>query len=252
MFGSYVNVASTSSLARVIVRKEVFVGRVVWGIPTDFVDAIQRSYPLSRAVESGTYQGESAVLLAKRFDEVITIEGDNNLALAAARRLAGYPGVRVVQGDSREVLPAIVKGLDAPALFWLDSHYCGRGTYGADWQCPVIEEIGAVASSDFPHVMLIDDARLFLTPPPRVLKTRQWPSVNDIFRLIERGNVRRHILIHDDVIAAIPLDMFPPVEAWLLDIADSRFAAEQRLPLEYLRRLRKRLGGLVGRFTGPG
>lgn len=227
-------------------------GSVVWGIPTDFVDAIQRAYPLTRAVETGTYRGESAALLAKRFDEVITIEGDKNLALTATRRLANYSGVRVVQGDSREVLPAIVEGLDAPALFWLDSHYCGRGTYGADWQCPVIEEIEAVISSDFQHVMLIDDARLFLTPPPRVLNTRQWPSVNDIFRLIEGGAVRRHIFIHDDVIAAVPLEMFPSVEEWLLDIADARFAAEQRLPLEYLRRLRKRLGGLVGRFTRAG
>lgn len=225
-------------------------GSVHWGIPESFVDAILAAGSFETAIETGTYRGASAAVLARRFREVITIEGDADLAAAACIRFASNSQVRVLQGDARHLLPGIVEHLEAPALFWLDSHYCGRGTFGAEDQCPVLDEIRSVVQSPIPHVLLIDDARFFLSPPPRLLDTSQWPSIDGICRAIDGGTARRHVVIHDDVIAAIPLDAFRRVEPWLLDRADARFAAGERTLRPRLRRLANRLNRVARRLTG--
>lgn len=225
-------------------------GSVRWGIHEAFLDAVRGAGRYDTAIETGTYRGASTAVLACRFREVISIEGDPDLAAAAMARLARSANVRVLEGDSRTLLPGIVDGLAAPALFWLDSHYCGRGTFGARDQCPVIDELRAVVGSPIPHVILVDDARLFLKPPPRALETRQWPSIDGICRAIDAGRVRRHVVVHDDVIAAIPTDSFARVETWLLDVADARFAAGERSLRARLRRMADRIRRAARRLVG--
>lgn len=228
------------------------IGNVNWGIPESCIDVILAACRIDTAVETGTYMGSSTELLAQRCREVITIEGDQALAAAATRRLGRLKNVRVLQADSRAVLPEIVRGLQRPALFWLDSHYCGRGTFGATAQCPVLDELGAVVGSALPHVILIDDARLFLSPPPRVLDAGQWPSIDAICRTIDDGVVRRRVVIHDDVIIAVPESLFPQFERWLLDVADARFMSGERTLRSRWRRFVVRLGipRLLGRAFG--
>jgi hypothetical protein len=203
-------------------------GSVSWGIPPKCLDVVLATCRIDAAVETGTYMGDSTELLAQRCREVITIEGDAALAAAATRRLARWSHVRVLQADSRAVLPDVVGALERRALFWLDSHYCGQGSFGSTAQCPVLDELACVVASSLPHVIFVDDARLFLAPPPRRLDTVQWPSIDAICRTIEAGRVHRRVVIHDDVILAVPDELFPPVEQWLLDVADARARAGSR------------------------
>lgn len=222
-------------------------GRVTWGIPDRLLHVVVSAGGLTAAVETGTHRGTSTRLLARRFPQVVTIEADATLAHEAAIGLADLGGVRVVHGDSRDVLPGLVADLTRPALFWLDGHFCGSGTYGRDRQCPVLAEIATIIASPVPHVVLIDDARLFLAPPPRPLDPLQWPSIADICRAIDGGIVPRHVAVHDDVVMAMPEPVYAGVGPWLVDAADEREAAPHRT---IRARLRRRLHRLVGRGAG--
>jgi hypothetical protein len=59
----------------------------------------------------------------KVFSSIISIELDGKLAQAEKQRFSGQTHIRVIQGDSAQVLPKIIKDLKEPALIWLDGHY---------------------------------------------------------------------------------------------------------------------------------
>lgn len=216
-------------------------GAVTWGIPTPIVDLLRTTAGIRACVETGTFRGDSTEVLAGRFDRVITVEASPTLAAAAERRLRKFPNVQVRHGDSRTTLPAIVAELAEPTLFWLDSHYCGSETHGASRQCPVLEEIAAVVFAAPAHVLLIDDARLFLKPPPRPLDATQWPAIDEIVFAVAAGRHRRHVVIHDDVILAVPEPMRPAVMNWLVEQATVREAARHRGPIAASMRAVQRL-----------
>ena len=203
-------------------------GRVSWGVPIEIVDVLRQHGRIRTCIETGTYRGASTELLAARFDRVITIEASPTLAKASERRLARFPGVQVIHGDSVEVLPAVLAKLDQPALFWLDSHYCGSETYGLHHQCPVIEEIRSIVAAAPEHAVLIDDARLFLEPPPLPLDATQWPSIGEVCATFAAGTHGRYLAVHDDVIFAVPQPLRCPLTEWLARRVTERERA--RLP----------------------
>jgi hypothetical protein len=127
--------------------------------------AILREYRerfgLDTMVETGTYLGDTVAALRDDFRSIITIELDHALAAAATRRFRDDPRVEVLQGDSGLLLPRVLGRLQGPALFWLDAHYSGGVTAGAEAN-PIVRELRSVLIHDIPgHVILIDDARLF-------------------------------------------------------------------------------------------
>ena len=158
---------------------------------------------LVRAIETGTYRGQGARLLAEVFPTVITIEVAPQLARAAARALGALPNVRVEQGSSRDVLPRLVDA-NQPTLYWLDGHWSGGATGGADDQCPVLAELDAIAGGHADDCILIDDARLFLAPPPPPHRPEQWPSYRQIEDAIRSARPRHAIVVAHDVVVAVP------------------------------------------------
>lgn len=67
----------------------------------------------------------------------------------------------------------LVKDLPEKTLFWLDGHYAGGITARGDKDCPVVEEVKAILSSETEHVIIIDDARYFIGE-------RDYPTVNGL------------------------------------------------------------------------
>ena len=68
-----------------------------------------------------------------------------------------------MQGDSATQLKLVLNQLSEPVLFWLDGHYSGGQTAKGVKECPILEELEAIASfkCNAGSVVLIDDARLF-------------------------------------------------------------------------------------------
>ena len=79
-------------------------------------------------------------------------------------------------------------------------------TFGHDDECPVLEEIEAINSSPVSHFVLVDDARLFLAPPPIPHRPEQWPDIMTICAYMAKHSSNRYVVVHEDVIVGVPND----------------------------------------------
>lgn len=158
---------------------------------------------LVRAIETGTYKGGSARILASIFPEVVTIELDPALHARAAERLARIPAITAVQGSSCDRLAPLVDR-SRPTLYWLDGHWSGGVTAGEDDECPVLDELGAVAEGHPDDCVLIDDARLFLEPPPAPHKAEHWPTFDEIAASIRSARPEHRVEVLHDIVVAVP------------------------------------------------
>jgi hypothetical protein len=119
-----------------------------------------RQHGLSTLVETGTYYGEMVAAVRGDFERIFSVEYDPSLAQRAARRFDQDPRIRILEGDSRQVLPELLKSIREPALFWLDAGYWGWDQLGRDPQ-RLSAEVEAILEHPVPrHVILMDDARM--------------------------------------------------------------------------------------------
>jgi hypothetical protein len=186
-------------------------------------------FGLADFVETGTFEGTTAAWAARTFDRVTSIELSEELHRRACERHAGQPRIRFVQGHSREQLKSVVAGLEGPALFWLDGHYSGGETAGELDECPVLDEIAAIDDSEVEHFLFIDDARLFLCPPPAPHRAEQWPSLGELVTALQhrRGG---GIVVLDDVIIRVPEHAKSFLSSRCQEIATQRATAPHHEP----------------------
>jgi hypothetical protein len=190
-------------------------GSVTFSIPIDLATALVEAAGLRYAVETGTYLGASALMLADVVDEVWSVELKPEILAQARDNTAGRPEIHLVEGYSPEVLPGILAEVPGPALYWLDGH---GGTFGANdtpahvRECPVLEELAAIAQHpSWPEsVVLIDDARAFFGPM-RQHRPEDWPTFLEVADALGRD---RHVTVLDDVVIGVPQRLRPVVDDW--------------------------------------
>jgi hypothetical protein len=157
-----------------------------------------RRFGLRTLVETGTYFGDTVEELRGDFDTVYTVELDDYLHRAAARRFRGIPGVRLLHGDSGRMLPQILGELKADTLFWLDGHYSGGFTACGELGCPLELELEAIfAHPRQGHVVLIDDARLFGLDPA-------YPTIERLRGFVAARRPALRMEVRHDVIRLVP------------------------------------------------
>jgi len=157
-----------------------------------------RRYNLRCLVETGTYYGEMVAALCRQFDRVYSIEFDPKLAEYSRERFKNYPQVKILEGDSRVLVPQVVAQLDRPAVFWLDAGYYGVDLATGDLS-RLLTELRAILSSPVKeHVALMDDARMFVGTETKFTAAqlvawieREYPDreveiARDIFRVTRR------------------------------------------------------------------
>jgi hypothetical protein len=156
----------------------------------------QRRFRLSTFVETGTYLGDMVDAVRTRFREVYSIELSPELAERARRKFAAYPNVHIVEGDSAEVLPAILARITGPALFWLDGHFSGGVTAQGPLDYPILQELEHIGRHPVrDHVIFVDDARLFLGTPDA-------PAKEQVVAALMRINPGYTVEERDDIIRA--------------------------------------------------
>lgn len=121
----------------------------------------RRRFSCTTLVETGTYLGEMVHAQKKYFKKIISIELSSELFRNAQKKFYGQNRIDLRNGDSGEMLKIIVPTLTESALFWLDGHYSGGNTAKGDIGTPILSELETIFRSSLPHVILIDDARLF-------------------------------------------------------------------------------------------
>lgn len=177
-------------------------GALRMGPPEYLLEGIAAQFHISAFIETGTYRGETAVWASRRFARVITLENFRQTYDETRARYAHIANIEFLFGHSSAILPGIVQQLDQDALFWLDAHWMGEGSYGESDECPLANELRILNASGHTHFICIDDARLFLSPPPLPHRIEQWPTIGEI--LAELGKKDRYTLIDEDVIVSVP------------------------------------------------
>lgn len=171
-------------------------GLINFGVPEKETMFLKEKLRLDVFVEGGTYQGGTAKKMSKFFRKVITIEKSVSMFETAQKNLDCIDNITMLKGDTREHLSEILDDNDN-ILFWLDAHWSGGETYGEEDECPLIDELEIIFRYQRNYVILIDDARLFLAPPPYPHKYKNWPSLKKIFNIL---SVNHEIIVFEDVI----------------------------------------------------
>ncbi|MEQ9454307.1 MAG: hypothetical protein RLN76_06915 [Phycisphaeraceae bacterium] len=225
-------------------------GIVQMGAPRDLILQLQYAFGYRSFIETGTFQGDTALWAGQRFDNVWTIEAQEAIYQAARKR---WPdgNIHWTLGDTRSALPKVLDQLDSDAIFWLDAHWSGGDTFGeaAQDECPLLDELAMIRSDARDHVILIEGARLFLSPPQRPHRIASWPTITQVIDALRTAS-NPYIVVHDDVIIAVPQKAKNLVarycqeantHAWM-----ARCARQNARPSESLPR---RLAGML-RLTG--
>lgn len=211
------------------------------GIPQNIASGLRKRLALKTFVETGTHIGTTSYWASRHFDRVITIEADQALYERSRKKLARAHNVELLLGSSPFVLNSVVPKLHGPALFWLDAHWSGPGTAGQDYQCPVLEEIAVVDSGEHQHVIMIDDARLFMNPLPPILQKEAWPTLPIIVDHLRRQFPDAYLMVHADVIMRVPAESRDALETLMHNSVTSSLARIKAVIKQGVRKVRDAL-----------
>lgn len=157
-----------------------------------------QDYSIRILVESGTYEGDTIDALKDTFSKVFSIELDDALFSKARDRFSHYPHISILHGDSARLLPAVLSSLDEPAVFWLDGHFSGTGTAKGISNTPILSELETILNHSVRnHVILIDDARLFIGE-------NGYPTIKQLFSFIHLKGGDMCFSVVDDIIRILP------------------------------------------------
>jgi glycosyltransferase involved in cell wall biosynthesis len=181
-------------------------GAVRFSIDPGLVSVLASELPLKTFVETGTYEGASVRAVLPLFDEIHTIELSEELHARAREEFAENPEVHIHHGRSEEVLQELAPKLtDAKTLFWLDAHWSDEpAASGGEGGSPLLGELTAIGSLGPESVVMIDDARLFLAPPPAPAEPDQWPELAQVLAALSELSGEHEPMVIDDVIVFFP------------------------------------------------
>ena len=182
-------------------------GDINFSIDTGLVEALKRVLRLEVFVETGTFEGDAIELSRRYFDVVHSIELSPEYYEHARLRFGHDPGVHLYLGDSGKKLAELRPVFNGKsALFWLDAHWCvAQDTGGEKSQCPLLDEIRGIGPLNDTSVIMIDDARLFASPPPQPHEISQWPRLDQVIDTLRSVGGKSHELkIFNDVIVFAP------------------------------------------------
>lgn len=154
-----------------------------------------RRFSLRVLCETGTYYGDMVAACRRSFERIYSIELDPRLHELVQRRFAGAGHIELLLGDSAEVLPRVLRRIDRPCLFWLDGKAMVGGVSGPT-KTPIRAELAAIL--DHPvagHVVLIDDARLFVG-------RGDYPRLAEIEQTVRAARPDWAVEVRHDVIRA--------------------------------------------------
>ena len=161
------------------------------------VKEYQKKYACKTLVETGTYLGYMVAAQKKNFEKIYSVEISEHLYSRAKKLFRKYPHIKLLLGDSGEVMPVIMEQIEDQALFWLDGHYSSGITGKGKLNCPIWKELDAIFENRNDHLLLIDDARCFDG-------TNDYPTIENLTNYLNMKKSNCKISIKDDIIRCVP------------------------------------------------
>lgn len=162
------------------------------------IEHYSHRYTCKTLVETGTYLGDMVLSQKNNFLTIYSIEIAPKLWERAVVMFAAYPYIKILQGDSGQVLHQIIPLLKGRTVFWLDGHYSAGETGKGEKISPVFEELKAIFKQNAEkHIILIDDARLFVG---------EWdyPTLDNLKSFVKSLDSTYAMEVTDDIIRLTP------------------------------------------------
>jgi hypothetical protein len=181
-------------------------GAVHFSVDTDLISALKKVLPMTTFVETGSFEGDTIEQVLTHFESIHSVELSEDYYRKVQERFKTASNVHLHFGHSADVLRKLKPELvDRSVLYWLDAHWCvADKTGGGTSQCPLLEELGAIGKLGPQSTILIDDARLFLCPPPYPHEVDQWPSFEEVIEKLNALSSEHQIMVSNDVIIFYP------------------------------------------------
>jgi len=119
-------------------------------------------------VETGVFRGDSIDLARQAgFKKVIGIENDTDQIRFLELKYDFYketPDLSIIEGDSAKVLWSLIKDINEPITFFLDSHWqMLEGTEPGENPFPLLDELRQIQRHHLchEHIIIIDDWHIF-------------------------------------------------------------------------------------------
>ena len=132
-------------------------------------------------IETGTFMGSTISKMSYIFDELHTIEVNEDLYNNAKNKYNNLNKINFHLGDSAYVLKNIIINVDKNAIIFLDGHYSSGITGKGIKDVPLYEELNAIITNFKNHcIIIIDDVRLFGHGPntPESYHSEDWSNIN--------------------------------------------------------------------------
>jgi len=165
-------------------------------IKQNTIEEFQKKCGYNVLIETGTFLGDMVEAQRNNFKKIFSIELQYDLAKKAGERFKDVGHIKILQGDSGELLRTILKEVNEPAIFWLDAHYSGGLTAKGDKECPIYQEIDAIFATKENHFLLIDDARLFNGKG-------DYPTIDQLTKYIQDKDPRYKVSVDNDIIICV-------------------------------------------------
>lgn len=193
-------------------------GAVSFSLDIKLVELLKSVLPLDVFLETGTFHGDTVASVQSYFDKIYSIELSESLSQGAIERFSALTYVEVLKGDSPTRLKELTPVLkDKSVLYWLDAHWCvDEDTAGNGSQCPLLNELESIGKLNHESVILIDDARLFLSPPPEPHKVSQWPDFDSVVKKLLSLSEFHQIIVLNDVIIFYPKNIHNSIHAFAI------------------------------------
>ena len=191
-------------------------GAINFSLDLDLIKTLKNVLPLEIFVETGTFKGDTVELVKDYFNKIYSIELSHDYYQKAQTRFQNAPHITLMQGQSHELMHTLMDQIqNRPTIFWLDAHWCvAENTAGELSQCPLLAELATIPFLNPHSMIIIDDARLFLTPPPIPHEVTHWPRFADIMHSLLKLSQQHTLTILNDCILFFPISIQTHIEQY--------------------------------------
>lgn len=107
---------------------------------------LKNEFDIKNVVETGTCFGSSTIFFTQNFENVHSIEINNDYLSVAKER---NPMANYYLGSSDQILPSILPTLNGKTIFFLDAHW--------ENHCPLLNELSCIATMHNKPIIVIHD-----------------------------------------------------------------------------------------------
>lgn len=149
-------------------------------------------------VETGTFQGDTIDILLQsdgfKDSQIYSLELSDVFYERCKAKYANHDNVTIVHANSKYELFSVIKNINTPITFWLDSHWSGTPDVGCDPDtiCPILYELKQIKQHHIKtHTIMVDDIRL--------MNGEHFPvTLDEIAAHIMDINPKYKLVLYDD------------------------------------------------------